>query len=102
MTLAAPVVAGLVGYLMSLPSVRSELSLDEARHTKDWAGYMKEKVVRLAGEYSFGSRLLIANNGAGGISCNQPATRKRDNSTGGLLPQTTVCFHAPLLRLQKC
>ena len=87
--------AGLVGYLMSLPSVRFELSLDDTRHRKEWAGSMKAKVISLAHKFSFGSELRIANNGAAGLRCNRPATRKRDNSPGGPLPQTTVCIHSP-------
>jgi hypothetical protein len=101
---AAPAVAGLIGYLMSLPSVRNELNLDKQSDKTDWAARVKSKVVQLAqaAKTRFNSDLLIANNGAAELlSCNKPVTRKRDNIPG--LPQatTTVCFLDPFQCLRQ-
>jgi hypothetical protein len=98
-------VAGLVGYLMSLPSIRKKLELDatDKRTRGSWPQLMKATVMRLALEAQDrpgDGGLLIANNGAAKLFCDRPATKKRDNTSIpiGLLPQitTTVCIHAPL------
>ena len=96
--------AGLVGYLMSLPSIRKKLELDatDKRTRGSWPQLMKTTVMQLALEAQHqpgGSGLLIASNGAAKlVGCNRPATKKRDNIPRALLSQitTTVCIHAPL------
>ena len=54
-------VSGLVGYLMSLPSVRQELDLDNMDSRASWPARMKKMVVKLATEVESN---LIAYNGA--------------------------------------
>jgi hypothetical protein len=58
----------LVGYLMSLPSVRQKLYLDNMRRQELWPNLMKKMVRELAVEAfemkALHGRLLIAYNGA--------------------------------------
>ncbi|KAN0082250.1 Peptidase S8/S53 domain containing protein [Elaphomyces granulatus] len=61
---AAPVVSGLVGYLMSLPSVREELGLDDMSSQASWSAKMKKKVLDLARE---GYGLPIVYDGAANL-----------------------------------
>jgi hypothetical protein len=95
------VVSGLVGYLMSLPSVREELGLDDTSSQASWSAKMKDKVLNLARE---GYGLPIAYNGAAKLlasNCNKPATKKRDNIQGDPFSQT-VCIQTPPQRLEEC
>jgi hypothetical protein len=103
------VVTGLVGYLMSLPSVREKYGLDDESQQKLWPGRMKDLVIEFAVEAivmeellteAVSDRLPIAYNGA--RSCGV-LTKKRDNIPGDPLSQTTstVCIQAPLQHLEE-
>jgi hypothetical protein len=106
-------VSGLVGYLMSLPSVRSDLNLNDRGDRELWSKRMKKKVIELAAEASSiafsmekpSGHLLIAYNGFL-FSCDaaNEANEKRDDILGDPLPQTTstVCIQAPLQHLEEC
>jgi hypothetical protein len=96
------VVSGLVGYLMSLPSVRAEYGLDNMDNQADWSENMKALVMKLAREEA-SDGLPLAYNGAASLSssCDEPATKKRDNIQGDPFSET-VCIQAPLLRLEEC
>ena len=94
--LASPVVAGLVGYLMSLPSIREKYHLDDLNYQQSWAQGMKNEVITLAQQagvqVSFGDEILIANNGVSPLLLCNALPSKRDNIPG----DTTVCIHATL------
>jgi hypothetical protein len=112
-------VSGLVGYLMSLPSIRQELKLDDISISQRefWPKRMKHLVNTLAAggftleieKYSpqaideavEDNRFRFAYNGA--RSCDI-ITKKRDDIPGDPLPQTTstVCIQAPLQHLEEC
>jgi hypothetical protein len=96
------VVSGLVGYLMSLPSFREELGLDDTASQAEWSGNMKALVMRLAQATAYNG-FPFAYNGAARLlaSCNEPATKKRDNIQGDRFSET-VCIQAPMLRLEEC
>lgn len=92
--LATPVVAGLVGYLMSLPSIREKYHLDDLNYQQSWAQDMKNEVITLAQQagVSLGDEILIANNGVATFPLCNALPSKRDNIPG----DTTVCIHATL------
>jgi hypothetical protein len=96
------VVSGLVGYLMSLPSVRAEYGLDNMDYQAEWSKNMKALVMELAWEKP-SDGLPLAYNGAASLlsSCDEPDTKKRDNIQGDPFSET-VCTQAPLLRLDEC